>query len=160
MENFDDVRKLPTGRAAVFVPQLMVERQFMEKPEESRKVNLNFNDVISTTLNLLKIPSDQHLNIQQLISKIDRKDDRDPWILCIAAYVRIISPNGISEPREITTNGQISISNLGNLVRQFVPTIEYKKNVNSGTRATSDPELETRVISDVISYYALFTTLE
>lgn len=154
MENFEDVRRLPTGRAAIFVPQLMVERRFMEKPEEAKRANLNFNDVIATTLSNLQIPSEHHMNIQILIDKIDRKDERDPWVLCIAAYLRIISPNGISGVGEIATSGQIATSNVGNFVRQFIPMIEYKKNVNSGTR-TSDPELEVRVVSDVLSYYEL-----
>lgn len=158
MENFQDVRSLPTGRAALFIPQLVVERRFKEKPDEEKKISLRFEDKISDALRQLQIPNHTHTEILRVANKIKEPAYRNQYALVIAAFIFVSYPNGIANPGFQPVQGQLGLESVRGTIANYSQHIVYKKNLlgsNSEVDNIEGDEKETRFVADVLAYHQL-----
>lgn len=158
MENFEDVRKLPTGRAAVFVPELMVYSRFKEKPDSSKKSILRFDDKINQALRDLEIPGESHSEINKIIDLSYDLKDKDPYILSIAAYLKVLYPNGITGANDVNQPGKILLKNLASQIGPLIEKIPYgtSGDLSPGSeRYDGKNETTLRAMVDVIDYFQI-----
>lgn len=163
MENFEDVRKLPTGRGSLFIPQLMVEKEYMKKPDDAKSVTLKFDQELRQALFDLQIPNEKHTDVLRIASSVNDSDYRDPYMLTIAAYIISVFPNGITEAPHGTLEGVLPIGSLKRFVEPFLSRIVYKKTSSSYVSSSVDTEnVQERIarsVADILAYYQILNML-
>lgn len=157
-ENFEDIKRLPTGRAALFIPELEVLKEFKEAPEEFKEVTLRFDDKISEALQRLSIPESYFIQIKQTISRLKNPVFKDPYILVIATYIHANFPLGFLNVNEVEQAGKISPNAFRQMMNSAVNLIPYKKGDDGLEERKSGPsknELALKIMHDVIAYHRM-----
>lgn len=156
-ETFADVRKLPTGRASVFVPDVRVLNHFKTSEEQKKGTIKRIDNHVAELVSKLNIPSMYSLQIQQIIELIPRRDDMDANILVIAAYMYLIFPGGIANPNDIAQSNQVSSDNIRPFLYPIISAIVKEKNEYDAEKGPasggSKLSLENSIILDVLGYH-------
>jgi hypothetical protein len=155
---FEEIRHAPTGRASVFIPELLLVRSLKTAPEEKKIVIRLMNDTFRDAATKLFIGTldPQSLDLMLTdISMIRHPEDYDPNILMVAAYFKLRYPRGLntSNIASADTLGPDQTRDL--LFNNFVNTI-YDISVDKKTISannTKKVDIIAAIKADIITYY-------
>lgn len=151
-EDFEEVRAGPKGRAAVFVPEILLIRRRKQEEEKKKVAPRPTIDIFSEAA--FKLYPEAEARRRQLLeytmnANLRNIDDLDPYILVVAADLRLTYPNGINlegfPDRSKLSYEVMSSQAVSNLASAIL-------NVHGKV----DKSLVDRVKMDIIAYYLLF----
>jgi len=162
-EDFAEVRTGPTGRAAIFAPEVLLIRK-RKQEEEKKKANVRPTlDIFAEAI--FKLYPEAHekgrVILEFILNNPPRNiDDLDPYVLVVAADLRMTYPKGFDiesgtpgtyvgnfrDPTKLSYEVMASDA-VSNLARGIL--LEYEE---------IDANIQTidKVKADILSYYLMF----
>lgn len=157
-EDFEVIRRAPKGRASVFIPELLLVREFKQDVVEKKTVTRLTEDVFADAARKLfadGIDSPQLELMLKDINSLRHVEDFDPNVLLVAAYFHLRYPLGLNltTERQPGTLGAFEVQDpyFENLAQDII-TLSVDKKTISANDARS-PTILAQVKADIISYY-------
>lgn len=153
-EDFQQVRQTANGRAAQFVPELLLVRALKRDPEDKKITHIQVVDKFIEAGNKLKdvfpIFTQEYIrnNLMPRLEFVPHVEDLDPWILIIAAHLKYLYPNGLNF-QGIAQQGSLTPAELqSDVIDDAAKTIMKLNDLD-------DQRTLLNIKADIASYYYL-----
>lgn len=153
--DFEDVRTAPTGRASMFVPEILIVRKRKQEEAKKKAPQRPIIDVLREAIVKIFVDGIDENTIQKILVKcehIRHHNDFDPSILVIAAFLKITYPEGLDPAATRYVGNSLGLSYYvlqQGWLRQYIESI-----LKLRSKEVSDESIN-EVKSDIIRYYSM-----
>lgn len=153
--DFQDVRTAPTGRASMFVPEILIVRKRKQEEAKKKAPPRPIVDVLREAIVKIFVDGIDENTVQKILVKcehIRHYNDFDPSILVIAAFLKITYPEGLDPAATRFIGNSLGLSYYvlqQAWLRQYIESI-----LKLRSKEVSDESIN-EVKSDIIRYYSM-----
>lgn len=157
INDFEDVRTAPTGRASMFVPEILLVRKRKQEEAKKKANQRPINDVLKEAILKIFVDGIDDSVVEKILIKcqhIRHHNDFDPSILVIAAFLKIYYPEGLDPAASKYVGNSFGLS-YNILVQDWLK--RYIESILKLRSKDVTDESINEVKSDIIRYYSMMS---